>query len=374
MFGHRLKPRWGLDPDATYLNHGAFGATPICVLEAQRAWQDRMERQPFRFFMDALGQELRSVAGRLATYVGASGEDLVFVPNATTACNAVLQSRVGPGDKVVVLDHVYVGVGHAAEHIARSRGAQVVRVALPCPPDEGFLERLDAALVGARLAVLDHITSATALVLPIQAMVERCRDRGVEVLVDGAHAPGQVALDLEQLGATWYTGNNHKWLFAPKGSALLWASKTGQEDLHPAVISNGYGRGFHAEFDYTGTSDMTAHLAVARALDFRDELGDAAVREHNRELVLYGRQVVLEALGTRFGGREEHIGSIATIAMPIWATREEAAALSQSVWRDHQIEVPFMLHAGQLYVRLSAQVYNERSDYHRLAKVLSSLG
>lgn len=377
-FGRALRSMWGLDPDATYLNHGAFGAAPLEVLEAQRLWRDRMERQPLRFFVDDLDGLLRGVADRVGAYLGASGDDLVFVPNATTAVNSVLRSvPLSPGDRIVVLDHVYPGVQNAVCYACAQSGAEMVKVPLGCPPDDAFLDHLDAALVGARLAVLDHITSATGLLLPVEAMVALCRKHGVPVLVDGAHAPGQVALDLDALGAlgaTWYTGNAHKWLCAPKGSAILWASKEGQRDLHPAVISNGYGRGFHAEFDYTGTSDMSAHLALDACLAIRERFGDQAIRRHNHELALEARRVLLDVLGTRGAGSEANVGSLACVELPFGdPTVDGGVRLSREIWQSHRIEVPVFAHAGQLWLRVSAQIYNERDEYVRLSRVLSTM-
>ncbi|HJN76113.1 MAG TPA: aminotransferase class V-fold PLP-dependent enzyme [Myxococcota bacterium] len=375
QFGRELRALWGLDPDATYLNHGAFGAAPLEVLAAQRVWRDRMERQPFRYFVDELAELTREAAGRLAAYCGASGEDLVFVPNATTAINSVLRSlEFAPGDRIVVLEHVYVGIGHSVEYVCSRTGAVMDKVPLPCPPESDFLSRLGERLVGARLAILDHITSATGLLLPIEEMVRLCRERGVPVLVDGAHAPGQVPLELAALGATWYTGNAHKWLCAPKGCAFLWASQQGQVGLHPAVISNGYGRGFHAEFDYTGTSDTTAHLSIHACLDFRARLGDAAIREHNTALAKEGRRLLLDALETQGAGAEAHVGSLATIRLPMGEpTMAAAQRLSRRIWEGDRIEVPIFAHAGHLWLRISAQIYNERDEYLKLAQLLSRM-
>jgi isopenicillin-N epimerase len=375
-FGHPMLRRWDLEPGSCFLNHGSFGATPRVVLEAQQHAQRLMERQPVRFFMDEQRELVRGVAERLGAYVGSRPGGLVLVDNASSGVSTVLSSvDLRPGDRVVALSHLYGAVDLALQHYCGRRGARVQLVELPCPlRDEAWLEDLDRALVGARLAVLDHITSASALVLPIERMVQICRDRGVPVLVDGAHGPGQVPLDLEQLGATWYTGNAHKWLCAPKGCALLWASEEGLEGLHPSVISHGYGQRIQDEFDFVGTRDYSPWLALPAALDFRDELGDQAVTSWNHDLARWGRGRLIEALGTEGAGGDEHVGSMATVRLPgIEGDAEAGFGLSRRLWAEHRIEVPFVPLEGALWVRISGQVYNERRDVERLVEALGKL-
>ena len=377
-FGRALLPQFGLDPEACFLNHGSFGATPRVVLQAQQDIQREMERQPVRFFMDRQRELVREQAERLARYVGARPGSLFLVDNASSGVSTVLASvDLRPGDKVVALSHLYGAVDFALDHFARRRGVQVELVGLPCPLlDEAWLERLDRALVGARLAVLDHITSASGLLLPIHRMVELCRQRGVPVLVDGAHAPGQVPLDLEALGATWYTGNAHKWLCSPKGCALLWASDEGLEQLHPATISHGFGQRPLDEFDFVGTRDYSPWLALGAALEFRMRLGDQAVRSWNHELALWGREHLLGVLGTEPAGLPRHVGNMATVRVP-WRPRtvdaEAGFELSRRLWREHRVEVPFVPLEGALWVRISGQVYVERADIERLSGILRGL-
>jgi isopenicillin-N epimerase len=217
-----------LDPDWLTLNHGSFGATPRAVIAAQQGWRDRLEAQPTRFMTMELPGALRSAASQLAGFLGADAEGLGFIENATAGCNAVLRSlRFTPDEEVVVLSHGYAAVQKAAAHIAGGAGARLIEVPIPFPrPDTaGLIAALEAALTPrTRLAILDHITSPSALVLPIAPLIALCRARGVPVLVDGAHAPGQVPLNLTALGADWYAGNCHKWLLAPKGCAFLWTA------------------------------------------------------------------------------------------------------------------------------------------------------
>ena len=255
-----------LDPAYLTVNHGSFGAVPRSVQAAQRIWQARMEAQPTRFLATEAPDALRAAATALARYVNADPDGLGFVANATEGCNAVLRSlRLAPGDEILVLSHGYGAVRKTATFVAARAGARVAEATLPfpCPTEAAVLDALATALSPrTRIAVLDHITSPSALVLPIAAMVALCRARGVPVLVDGAHAPGQVPLDLSALDADWYTGNAHKWLFAPRGCAFLATAARQRARTHPAVISHGHGAGYVAEFDWTGTRDPSAFLAI----------------------------------------------------------------------------------------------------------------
>ncbi|MEP6505805.1 MAG: aminotransferase class V-fold PLP-dependent enzyme, partial [Betaproteobacteria bacterium] len=282
-FGRALLSHWWLDPDLTYLNHGTVGVTPRAVLETQQEWQRRIEAQPASFLFRELTRMnpdmagatrplLRRVADEIGAFVGVRGDDLVFVDNASTGVNAVLRSiALAPDDEILILDQAYGAVAKAAGFVARLAGARVVTVETPFPVDGDVTQACADAVARAitprtRIAVLDHISSETALTLPIVAMIERCRARGVPVLVDGAHAPGAIALDIAALGADWYVGNLHKWAFAPRACALLWVAPAQRASLHPPVISWGLDEGLTHEFDWTGTRDPSAVLAAPAGL------------------------------------------------------------------------------------------------------------
>jgi isopenicillin-N epimerase len=277
------------------------------VLTAQQDWQRRMEAQPGRFFRAILPAALRHAAGQLGAFLGADGNDLAFVENTTVGCNAVLRSlELGAGDEILVLTHGYGAVRNAARYVAERAGARVTEAAVPFPrPDaDAIVASVAAALTPrTKLAVIDHITSGSALVLPLERIVTACHAAGVPVLVDGAHGPGQVTLDLPSLGADWYVGNCHKWLCAAKGSAFLWAAPSRQAGLHPVTISHGFGAGFLAEFDWTGTRDCSAWLSVGAAIDFHARLGGAALRARNVGLAAEG------AAGTAAEYRARRSGS-----------------------------------------------------------------
>jgi isopenicillin-N epimerase len=375
-FGPGMRERFLLEPDMAFLNHGSFGATPKEVMAAQSDLRQRLESQPVRFMSRELPQRLSEAASTLARFVGAEPADLVFVENATAGCNAVLGSlHLRPGDEVLVTDHIYPAVRNTLRHVCAKSGALLVEAVLPFPVG-GPAEVLDAVIARitacTRLVVLDLITSPTATILPVAEIARAARAAGAQVLVDAAHAPGHVDFDVTALRADWVTGNAHKWLFAPKGAAFLWADPKAQDDLHPTVISHGYGKGFQAEFAWTGTRDPSAWLAVPAAIDFYRRIGDRAIRTHNHDLARRAAELLLERFGTVAASPPAMRGAMATIALPtsLQGDIDTAKALNVRLWERHRIEVPIFAFAGRLWVRISAQVYNEMSEYEQLAAAL----
>jgi isopenicillin-N epimerase len=373
-----VRTEWDLDPDFLTVNHGSYGATPKCVIAAQRAWQDRMERQPSRFMNTEYAGAIRDAADALGSFINANGRDIVFVGNATTGCNAVLRSLpvFGPDDTVTLLSHVYGAVHNTVRFIAEEVGARIVPAAIPYPdPTEDALVAAVAATLTprTRLAVIDHITSGSAIVVPVQRIVTLCHDAGVPVLIDGAHAPGQVDLDLTAIGADWYVGNCHKWLCAPKGCAFLHATPAAQAGLHPGTISHGYGKGFLAEFDWTGTADPSAFLAVTEAIAFHERLGGAALRTRNRDLAARGAERIAQRLNTQVGTHGPVAGAMATIRLPVEdATPAHALAIRQRLMAAGT-DAPVHALDGALWLRISAFAYNELDDYVRLGALVASV-
>ena len=374
QLGHAIRGEWGLAPDFLTLNHGSYGATPKMVLAAQDAWRARMEAQPSRFFRAIYPQAIREAAGVLASFLGARAEDLAFVENATSGCNAVLRSlRLAPGDEILVLAHVYGAVRNTVRFVCERSGAVMVEAAMPFPrplPD-AITEAVSAAITPrTRIAVMDHITSASALVLPIADIVAACHARGVPVLVDGAHGPGQVDLDLTALNADWYTGNCHKWLNAAKGCAFLWARADRQADLHPVTISHGYGQGFTAEFDWLGTYDPSAYLSVPAALEFHARLGGPALRARNATLAFEAARLLAARLGTETGGGNAVSGAMGLVRLPGDGAR--AMDLREALLAAGT-DTPVSNLCGAPWLRLSAQAYNELADFERLADLLTEI-
>ena len=244
-----MHPAFALAPHIAHLNHGAFGAPPRAVLQVQAALRARMEAEPSRFFERAfLEPAMRDAAGALAGYLGADVEGVALVENATVGVNAVLRHlNFAPGDEILITDQTYGAVANAAAYVAARDGAAVRRVALPFPAAEPttIVSAFESALTArTRLVIIDHVTSPTAQVLPVADLVAAARGAGALTLVDGAHAPGMVALNLAAIGADWYTGNCHKWLFTPRGCAFLWAAGDQRAATLPLVVSHGYGLGF----------------------------------------------------------------------------------------------------------------------------------
>ncbi len=371
---------WRLDPSVAYLNHGSFGACPSAVLEEQTVLRLEMEREPVDFLSQALPARLDVAREALASFLGALPEDLVFVSNATAGVNAVLRSiPLQPGDELLLTDHGYAACRKTAEFVAGRAGARVVTAHLPFPCRDA--EELVGAVLGCttsrtRLALLDHVTSPTALVLPVARLVSELSERGVDTLVDGAHAPGMVPIGLSQLGAAYYTGNAHKWLCAPKGAAFLHVQRERQAGLHPSVISHGYLQGFHAEFDWTGTLDPTPWLCIPAALRFIGGLlpaGWPEVMAANRSLALRARMRLLQATGGAPPCPDAMIGSMASIPLPRAAQGAPAERLDcpglHDWFRERGVETWLHPHPMPL-LRLSAQLYNGIEQFQRLAMLV----
>lgn len=375
-----IRDRWLLPRDAAFLNHGSFGACPIPVLEEQARWRQEMERQPVQFLDRRLAELLAEARARVGTFLRADPEGLAFVPNATAAVGTVLRSiALEPDDEVVLTDHAYPAVLNAARTICAAAGARAVvaPVPLPLPDDDEIVARIaDAVGLRCRLVLVDHVTSSTAAILPVARVVEACRARGVPVLVDAAHAPGMLDVDVDALAADYWTGNFHKWVCAPKGAAALCVrDEPARARLAPPIVSHEYLRTFHERFDWVGTYDPTAWLTIPAALDFFDELGWDEVRAHNRALALEAREIVRASIDAPVLVRDDATGWMSIVPLPegVVRDRDEARAFSARAWDEHRIEVPVAGWRDRAFLRLSAHVYNARADYERLAAVLPDI-
>ena len=383
-----LAELWPLERGLVFLNHGSFGACPTEVLRHQATLRAEMEAEPVRFLSRELDERLDAARAALAAFVSADPDDLAFVTNATGGVNAVLRSRVfAAGDELLTTDHAYNACRNTLNFVAERAGARVVVATVPFPvasPDEVVDAVLAKVTPRTRLALLDHVTSPTALILPIERLIAELAARGVDVLVDGAHAPGMVPLNLATLGATYYSGNCHKWLCAPKGSAFLWTRRDQQPDVRPLTISHGAnavrpGRSrFRLEFDWTGTSDPTAWLTVPKAIEYLGTLvpgGWPALMARNRALALDARRRLCAAAGTPPPCPDDMIGSLASVRLPDGTAEvgwRRPDPLQQRLFEDWRIEVPVMSWpaAPRRLVRISAQLYNRPEHYERLAQAL----
>ena len=380
MSVNRYAAHWSLDPAVAYLNHGSYGACPTAVLKVQAQLREELEREPVDFLSRRLPGRLNEARAALADFVGAQPADLVFVVNATVGVNAVLRSlSFAPGDELLTTSHVYAACHKALRYVAKRSGARVVVVPLPFPvaDEEQIAAVVLAAVTGrTKLALMDHITSPTALILPIRRLVRELDERGVDTLVDGAHVPGMIPLNVDEIGAAYYTGNCHKWLCAPKGAAFLHVRSDRQEDLHPTVISHGYDSGFHAEFDWTGTAEPSAWLCVPEAIRYMGALlpgGWGALMAHNHATAIACRTLVQEILGVEHSAPEHMLGSMATVLLPKARPGSVAEPFDRdrvTTWiRERGIESWFHDAPAPL-LRISAQLYNDTEQYRRLADLL----
>ena len=385
--------RWLLDPEVVFLNHGSFGATPKAVLEEQTRIQRRIESEPLQFFDHHYFDELDEARNELARFLGARVEDLAFVANATTGVNTVLRSfALEPGDELLVTSHEYNACRNALDAVAAGAGTRVVVAPIPFPlvrEDDVVETILDRISDRTRLLLVDHVTSQTGMVLPVEVLVAEAQARGVDVLIDGAHAAGMLELNLDALGAAFYTGNCHKWICAPKGAAFLHVREDLHEMVRPLVISHGANASstersrFHLEHDWTGTRDPSAWLSVPAALREMGRMlegGWPELRRHNRDLALAGRQLLCEALGIEPPCPEAMIGSLASVPLPVG--EGEALhdlfpfdVLQGRLFDEYRIEVPVIAWPAppKRLIRVSAQLYNWKEQYAYLAAALRDL-
>jgi isopenicillin-N epimerase len=380
QLGAAARALWPLDPAITYLNHGGFGVTPREVMEAAAAWRARIEGNPSRFMSRELPALVREAAAALADYLGVHGEELGFVDNATTGCNAVLRSlRFGPGDEILITNLAYGAIANAARYVVdQSDGARLVTADIPLPLTDtrAILDAIAACLTSrTRLALFEHVASSSALVIPVAELSRIAHAAGASVLIDGAHAPGLVPLSLPGTGADWYVGDCHKWLMAPRASAFLWASPHAPAPVHPTSISFGYGRDFVAEFDWTGTRDPASALSVPAGIAFHSKLGGPRLMARNRELAAEAARMLVAAWGTHASGPEDCFAAMVSVRLPgnLAGSSDLALQLRARLSIEHRIEVEIFPLNETLWVRIAAQAYNELDDYRRLAEAIPAL-
>ena len=386
-----LAARWRLDPGVVFLNHGSFGATPGTVLDLQSELRARMEAEPVRFFVRDLEAMLDRVREALGPVVGAPPRDLAFVPNATTGVNAVLRSlHLEAGDELLTTDHEYNACKNALDFVAERAGARVVVARVPFPSsgeDEVVQAVVSKATSRTRLLLIDHVTSPTGMVLPVERIVRDLAARGIDTLVDAAHAPGMVPLSLAELGAAYYTANCHKWLCTPKGAAILYVRPDRQQGVRPVVISHGANSPrtdrsrFSIEFDWTGTFDVMPVLCIPASIDALAAMvpgGLPAVMARNRALALEARGILCAALGVPPPCPESMIGSLAAVPLPDGKPAPPSPLygdpLQDVLFERHAIEVPVVPWPAppKRLIRVSAQLYNTREQYEYLARALAA--
>ncbi len=388
---------WHLDPEVSFLNHGSFGACPTPVLEAQRAWRDRLEAEPVRFFDRELEPLLDAVRAEVAEFLNGEADGIAFVPNATTGVSTVLASlRFNPGDELLAGDHEYNATLNALRAAADRDGARVVLCHIPFPVHDSAQAveaYLEAVTPKTRFALVSQVTSPTALILPVAALVRELDRHGVNTLVDGAHAPGMVPVDLDGIGAAWWTGNGHKWLCGPKGAAMLHVRADMRAEMRPLVVSHGFNDDradrprYRRLFDWPGTTDFSPYLALPAAIRFVGGLhpdGWPGLMADNAALARAGRDRICATLGIQPPAPDAMLGSMAAIPLPgLAATREATRRLHDQLFDEERIEapvfpfpVPAALEPGAAptcaILRISAQRYNQPGEYAALATALAT--
>ena len=394
---------WALDQTVTYLNHGSFGACLKAILEVQRGWRDKIEAHPVRFLTRELEDLLDWSRSEIGAFVGAEADDLALVTNATAGINTALRSlRFEKGDELLATDHAHNSCLNAVRFAAAQSSAKVVLARIPFPiesPDQAFDALMGAVTAKTKLAVIEHVTSPTALVLPIERLVPALTEKGIDVLVDGAHGPGMMPVRLKEIGPAYYVGTAHKWICAPKGSAFLFVRRDRQALIKPLAIASGANdprvdrSRFRLDFDWTGTMDASAWLTIPAAIDCLGEMlpgGWPALIAINHRLAVSARDMLAEALGTAVQAPNDMTGSMASLRLPggPWPRDEATRRLEmiESALRGRRFEVPlipwpspWLVDSGDLpestafdlLVRISAHVYNYYGQYERLASILA---
>jgi isopenicillin-N epimerase len=349
-----------------------------------------MEANPCLFFVREIGSRLAAARVEVAAFVGADPDDLAFVPNATSGVNAVLRSLpLAPGDELLMTTHVYNACRNTLDYVAERAGARVVTVTVPFPvagDDEIAEAVLDGVGPRTRLAMLDHVTSPTGLVFPVARLVAALAERGIDTLIDGAHGPGMVPVDVTAIGAAYYVGHGHKWLCAPKGAAFLHVRRDRQETVRPTVISHGANAvlpgvsRFRLEFDWAGTDDPTPALCLPAAIRFLGGLlpgGWDALRARNRALAVDARRLLCAAVGTAPPSPDALIGALAAVPLPDDPSLPAPTfgvldPLQVELYERFKIEVLVNAFpaAPRRVMRISAHAYNTLADYERLADAL----
>jgi isopenicillin-N epimerase len=379
--GPNLRQEFMFDTALAFLNHGSFGAMPRVVFEEHTRWRKEIENDPVEMLGRRSAKLIDGAKSAVGMWLGMNPSDFGLVTNATEGINCVLRSRrFGPGDELLTTNHVYNAVRQAMKYVAGRSGAEYREIEIPLPVEsaESIERAIGNAITGkTRLLVIDHVTSPTGMVFPIERIISACNERGVDVLIDGAHAPGMLRFDVSKLGAAYYAGNLHKWACAPKGCAFIWIREDRQSEIHPMVISHNLGKGLAAEFVWQGTRDFAAWFSIPRAIEFMGELGWEKVISHNHAMAVWVNQMLCERwkVGSVSPADGSMIGSMVTVALPApldGMTDEKIGALQGRLHDQYRIEVPLFRIGGRVYVRPCCQVYNLAEDYYRLAGAIEA--
>ena len=383
---------WSLDRDMVFLNHGSFGATPTKILEKQQSYIQQMEAEPVRYMVRELEPMWWEAKSKVAEFIGAKASNLVFVKNATMGVNTILHSlEFEPDDEILTSNHIYGACLNTLQQYAKYKKFKIVIAAVPFPfeNEEQIIEALvNCISTKTKLLLIDHITSATGTIFPIEKIIQIFESKGIEVLVDGAHAPGMLPLNLENLGASYYVGNCHKWICSPKGSAILYVRKDKQIKINPLQFSHIHDRkrgsleDWSAQFFWPGTDDISAYLCVPDAIDYMQSIMGSwdELRQTNKKMIIEGRNLLSRTLGTTLPVPEKNIGFISNILigsgnLPVHFFNN-IHPIQEQLFQEYKIEVPvfvFNRDEPRLWIRISAQAYNSISQYEYLSNALKNI-
>jgi len=381
--GSTMRPLYALDPACSFLNHGSYGAVALPLTRHQAAWQALIEANPDHFIRDLWPVAWNKSRQALGQFLGTSGEQIGLVSNATAGLQAAaMAAPLKPGQRILITDHTYTALTNILRHVAALRGAELTVIPVPASPEAGpaLLDALDRHLderVG--LAAIDHVTSPTAVRFPIEAVVEKCRAAGVPVLIDGAHGPGQVPLNLDVLGADWYVGNCHKWLGAPRGTAFIWANEARLAATNSPIISHGYGLSFEASYVRYGTMDYSAWSSLPAAIEWHGRLSETSAFSHARQVLddAYADLLdVLEAEPVTAPGQAGP-GMMASMRLPERFTAAMSEPIRLRLLEERIVGVlpPLTIQGmNRLMLRLSAYAYTSADETKKIGEALTRIG
>ena len=370
-FGHKIKNLWYLDNNVIFLNNGSFGAAPKAVINEKNRISELIEHQPVSFYLDYYHPKINETRNLLCNFINSKTHNLVMTDNATTGVNTVLFSLMNelrPGAELMTTNHVYPAIRNAMKHICLIKSLNYREIEIPF---ENVNNQIILDIVHKNLsektaiAIFDHVASSTGIIFPVKQLSELCRNNGTIAIIDGAHAPGMLKLDLQDINADFYTGNCHKWLFAPKGCAFLWVNDNFLDKIHPLTISLYYNTNIQAEFDWLGTREPSSWLALNAALEFYNSFGADNIYNYNHNLVVHASNLICSEFGWSRATGDDMIGFMSSFELPGYenANFETMKILRNLFLKNFNIELPFFTFGNRLLFRISAQVYNEFHDF-----------
>jgi isopenicillin-N epimerase len=367
-----------LDDKLRYLNHGSFGATPKVVMGRFIELTKRVEDNPMEFYLVDYPKMMAESRYSVAEYFNSAEKNIVFVDNATSGVNTVfrsLQHKINKDWDILTFNHYYPAIKNSLHYIKNVTGCNIKVAEFPdiIESEEQIIEIIKSSFTDkTKLLVIDHVTSISAVIIPIKQLIKLCRENGIMILIDGAHSPGFIDVDLDKLKPDWYTGNLHKWIFAPKGTAIFYALETDKNDIHPTVISNNYGNGFTEEFDWVGTRNFCAWLTAPECINFHREFFN---RDYCRKLSLYVRNLIISELDLQPLVNENMTGLMQSFWLPEIAgtTIKDVNELRKTLLEKYNIEIFLYPFKNRIIMRVSSQIYNSEDEYKVLLKALKEI-